>query len=47
MKHPIADLAPEYARLLPQMRVTNPGLINPIASKLVDHVRAGRYGTSR
>ena len=45
MIQPTASILPEYARLLPQMRVTNFGLINPIAARLVSQVKAGRYGS--
>lgn len=44
MQHELPQLLAEHARLLPTMRVTNTGLINPVAEKLVRLYRAGRYG---
>lgn len=44
MKHTASVLLPEYAALLPQMRITNPGLIDPVARRLVAFCQAGRYG---
>jgi lysozyme family protein len=44
MTHQADALLPEYAKLLPMMRVTNSGLINPVAAKLVSIYRNGQYG---